>query len=128
VARALVATVVLPSALTFVSFIVNTIRKADATPSCVLGTHYTRSLNSGSLPITYTFTSDCTWTLPSGVSRGSILLVGGGGGGGADGGSGGGGGEMREGTNVSIAGTTLGVDIGDGGWGGQWGAYGAGSG
>ena len=55
--------------------------QVNAAPACVEGTHYSRTTNSGGFPITYTFTSTsvCTWTVPSGLNKGDFILVGGGG-------------------------------------------------
>lgn len=60
-----------------------------------------------------------TWTVPSGVAKFDLLLVGGGGGGGADGGGGGGGGGVGTVTGISvIAGDQATITIGTGGTGG----------
>jgi hypothetical protein len=61
---------------------------ASAAAACVPS-----SSNSGGFTtLTFTNTSECTWTVPNGVVAFDVLAVGAGGGGGADAGSGGGGG------------------------------------
>jgi len=57
-----------------------------------------------------------TFTIPSGVSSVSVLVVGGGGGGGFDGGGGGGGGGVYQNSNLSVtAGNSYQVKVGGGG-------------
>jgi len=103
--------------------ILQSVNRASANPACVEGTHFIKS--AGSLPIQVTFTStqQCTWNLPSGVTRADLLVVGGGGGGGPDGGSGGGGGEMRSG--FATLSSPVVVAVGSGGLGGVWGGQGS---
>jgi uncharacterized repeat protein (TIGR02543 family) len=70
--------------------------------------------------ITFTNVGTTTWTVPTGVTRADVLVVGGGGGGGGDGGSGGGGGEIRRATQTTISSNSVTVTIGGGGSGGSW--------
>ncbi len=78
------------------------------------------STNGGFTTLTFTSTTPCLWTVPSGVTVVETLVVGAGGGGGADGGSGGGGGELRYAASQSLTpGSVLVVTIGIGGNGGN---------
>ncbi|NBT37952.1 MAG: hypothetical protein EBT21_07585, partial [Actinobacteria bacterium] len=79
-ARFVIGAVLAPVVFSFFSFAIGAVRQAFALPACTLNTHYTRTLTSGSLPIVYRFTSDCTWTVPSGAGKGDIMVLGGGGG------------------------------------------------
>jgi hypothetical protein len=66
-------------------------------------------------------TGTCNWTVPTGVTRLDLLVVGGGGGGGAHVGSGGGAGGLFERGNISVtAGTVVPVEVGAGGSGAVW--------
>ncbi|MFZ9697219.1 MAG: glycine-rich domain-containing protein [Ilumatobacteraceae bacterium] len=104
-------------ATTPITFALQQPRAAKALVACAEGTHYSRSTNGGGFPITYTFTSTtaCTWTVPSGLNKGDFILVGGGGGGGWDGGSGGGGGELRYTASSTSIGSPIDVAVGGGG-------------
>jgi hypothetical protein len=70
--------------------------------------------------ITFTSTGTCTWTAPTDISSGDILLIGGGGGGGggAYGGGAGAGGFVEKLNHTFTAGNTYTISIGTGGTGG----------
>lgn len=77
---------------------------------------------SGYTILKFTNTTDCSWSVPAGVTTADVLAVGGGGGGGGDGGSGGGGGELRYSASYSLSGiSSLTISIGSGGTAGRWG-------
>jgi hypothetical protein len=70
--------------------------------------------------VKFTSTTGTTWTVPRGVTKVWILLVGGGGGGGGDEGGGGGGGGYIENQNFAVtSSSTISLDIGSGGAGVQ---------
>lgn len=69
-----------------------------------------------------TITSDCSWTVPNGVTSIDLIVVGGGGGGGANaGGGGGGGGVLIQAGHAVTAGDVWAATIGAGGAGGSGG-------
>jgi hypothetical protein len=73
--------------------------------------------------VTYTTTGTSNWTVPSGVTSVSVLVVGGGGGGGAHiGGGGGGGGVVYNGSYAVTPGSNISVTVGAGGTRGYGGA------
>ena len=72
----------------------------------------------GTCQVHFTNPGSVDWTVPSGVSSFSVLVVGAGGGGGGDAGGGGGGGAVFDGTvtfSASSAATTMAVTVGAGG-------------
>ena len=98
---------------------------AVAAPACVEGTHYSMVSAAGAATAIYKFTntsSECTFTLPTGLTTASLLAVGAGGGGGPDGGGGGGGGELRYNAAQSLSGiSSIDILVGTGGTGAVWG-------
>jgi len=70
----------------------------------------------------FTSTGTCDWTVPSGVSKADLLIVGGGGGGGSSydygGAGGGGGGQVKSESSYSISGKIT-ISVGSGGAGGN---------
>ena len=62
-------------------------------------------------------TAVMSWTLPSGVQRVDVLVVGGGGGGGAHVGAGGGAGGLLSLTDESVSGASVAIEVGAGGGG-----------
>lgn len=78
------------------------------------------SISNGYAVLTFTTTGTCEWTVPAGVTKVEVLLVGGGGGGGHTAGGGGGGGGViaREGSANAVsvnAGTSYSIVVGNGG-------------
>lgn len=66
--------------------------------------------------LTFTSTTTCDWTVPTGVSSIDVFMVGAGGGGGGDGGGGGGGGAAISRSAFSVtAGNSLALTVGTGG-------------
>jgi hypothetical protein len=123
VARVLAATVVLPSIVLVFFFATQVIREALANPACTLGTHYSRTLTDGALPVTYRFTSatTCNFTIPSGFNKGDVVVVGGGGGAGfgSIGGGGGAGQVMVTSSPFAVTpGGSVSITVGAGGIGG----------
>ena len=77
---------------------------------------------------TFTSATTCDWTVPSGVSKIDLLVVGGGGGGGSWVGGGGGAGAMIDTTSVSVTpSATISLTVGSGGLGAITSDFGAGT-
>ncbi len=74
--------------------------------------------------LTFTSTTTCNWTVPTGVTSIDLFMVGGGGGGGSDGGGGGGGGAAISRTAFAVtAGNSLALTVGTGGAPSTWAGY-----
>jgi len=88
----------------------------------------TSSTNGANTVLTFTSIGTCTWTVPSGVTSISVLIVAGGGGGGGDAAGGGGAGGVYANTNYSVTALRAEtVTVGAGGAGGQCSSGNAGS-
>jgi Concanavalin A-like lectin/glucanases superfamily len=74
--------------------------------------------------VTFTSTTTCNWTVPTGVTSIDLFMVGGGGGGGTDGGGGGGGGAAISRSAFAVtAGSSLALTVGAGGAPSTWAGY-----
>jgi hypothetical protein len=74
--------------------------------------------------LTFTSTTTCNWTVPTGVTSIDLFMVGGGGGGGTDGGGGGGGGAAISRSAFAVtAGSSLALTVGAGGAPSTWAGY-----
>jgi len=85
---------------------------ASANPSCTPSA--SAAASGGYIAESFTATTTCDWSVPVGVTRVDVLVVGGGGGGGNDSGGGGAGGGINYQSNYAVSGTIT-IVIGAGG-------------
>jgi uncharacterized repeat protein (TIGR02543 family) len=73
-------------------------------------------ISGGKKTYSFTSTGSCSWTVPAGITKADILVVGAGGGGGNDNGGGGGGGQVKDNLDVSLSsGAVVTITVGTGG-------------